>query len=237
MGDEIQGGFILLARKYKYTDIYRKKPLYFRCVWEHILLSVNYADNTPMEGYKRAEGLFCFNDCRAYLSQVTQDQFNRAFAYLREENMITCERRGPSVKVCVQKYDEYQSSQNYISSEINTSQKKPTSEPITPSTEPKKQTWLSPLNDVWKKYMGCDMRFGQAAKALAPLYNKHNSDLIIKHFGNYLAHHQKDNTLRMVSLERFASTFAAWTATETKDRTELRPNYNDPTDPLLGRAK
>jgi hypothetical protein len=219
------GGYILLARRIKHSELYLKKPIEWRAIWIHILLSVNWAHNKPQDGLKAGSGYFCFILNSAWLNGVSVQTWKRCIKYLKDHRDIITEQSPRGLTISVLNFTHYQDPDTY---------RNPTNTNIEPDTPQPKQytltgeldtttarrvTWLTKINDVWRRHMQADIHFKKDGKTLSKLLKEHPEAALLPALDAYLA-----DAGKMASIQRFASTVGQWLP---KSQRDLYPD-NDP---------
>lgn len=105
----IQGGYILLARRIRESDIWLKKPATWLKAWLHILLSV------PWTGPNRGKAFFSWPYVQGKVPDLTEANWRRCLEWLEDSGSIRkhkspCKR---GVWVTVLTYPQYQAPANY----------------------------------------------------------------------------------------------------------------------------
>jgi hypothetical protein len=196
----ITGGYVAIYRRLREHELYMRKPLEWRAIWLHLLLSVNYADDTPARSLKRGEGIFVWSCTKQFLRDCSYEQWRRCVAYLKDEKMIAYD--GDTHKITILQYSDYQPSEKTQDESSDVPVRKKKSTPATPA-EPK-TTWLTPFVEIWQKTLGGNFPFGVAAKELSALKTLgHTEATICKAFDKYIA----TTEARFVSIPHFASRF------------------------------
>ncbi len=114
----IKGGATLWARKTIDSEIFKDKPAIWFKIWFCIVSKVNFQDNGK---YKRGEGYFD-TEWLCQQTGATKDQIKKCLQWLRRSTSISTERSTRGIRVKVLNYNDYQSLENYRSTDQSTDQ-------------------------------------------------------------------------------------------------------------------
>jgi hypothetical protein len=101
---QIPDGFIFLARKLQDSAIWQQKPATWLKIWLHILLSVNHQTH---------EAYFVYKLSRPKIPEVSEAQWHRCIAWLREAGSITTRKTKRGLLIMVVKFSDYQTVESY----------------------------------------------------------------------------------------------------------------------------
>lgn len=106
--NNIQGGYILLARQILKSEIWNKPAEYLK-IFLYILLKANHDD----KDFPRGTNLFNFN--REVIPKVTKNQIYKFLAWSRQENdnILATEKATRGIVIKVNNYDRFQTTENY----------------------------------------------------------------------------------------------------------------------------
>ncbi len=205
--EAISGGYIILARKIVNSEIW-EKPVSWRAIWTHILLKVNWKDTARM---KMGQGYFSWPTERLLLKGVTEKQWANVLLWLKNKEMIKKHKSKLGCIITVCNYERYQDPSLYNKGTVkeNKSKRKVNEKGTLIMKEGKKERstpGLTPFAKIWQEVLGGEMPFGEAAKYLHPLVERHGQDKVAKHLKNYLI--GSDPTY--LTLARFSQTFGKW---------------------------
>jgi hypothetical protein len=111
---EIPGGCVLMARKLQEDDVWFSKPSWWFKVWCYLIMEVNHAG---VSGFEKGEGFFdrkkIYNDCHLGLDRVKVKSVDNVIQWLKATNMITTKKTTRGVRIKINKYEFFQSIDNY----------------------------------------------------------------------------------------------------------------------------
>ena len=220
------GGYVAVYRALRDHELYMRKPLEWRAIWLHLLLSVNYADNTPQRGCLRGEGIFLWPCTRQYLRGCSRQQWRRCIDWLIEAKMAT--REDDKIAIC--NYSDFQDGPE------------PSVKPTTPdatqtdfalqgetttskSKKPKADdTWLTPYGTIWTRRTGGAFPWGQAGRLIKPLLTRYTEADICAALDIYLTNEKP----QYIKLTEFAQKIGLWIGKNRAPTTSQRYADNDP---------
>ena len=106
-------GYALIAKKIESSELYRKKPLEWRCIWIHWILNVNYTDSEPIKGLPPGAGYFSYSGSKDKLRGVTESQWQKCINWCRKNGMIKTAKRARGVIIQLTTYPHWQDPQSY----------------------------------------------------------------------------------------------------------------------------
>jgi len=139
---EVDGGYVLFARKMQKSDVWFKKPAWWFKVWCYLIMEVNHKERGK---FKRGQGFFSrdkiHQDCSLELDGIKTQTVDNVLRWLKLTKRITTQQTTRGFILTVLKYDDYQDSQKYkfkkkdepqneLQDELKTNLKRTTNEPI-----------------------------------------------------------------------------------------------------------
>ncbi len=141
--ENINGGYIILARRLIESEIWRKPPAYLK-IWIYILYQVNFKNT---KNFPRGTGFFNFRQ-----EQIPGVTLNQVYEFLRWAKtlnptdlttQITTQKTTRGVVLKVNNYNYYQDIENYIPQHRNQHKNQQTTNTITGIKEIKEDNKLS----------------------------------------------------------------------------------------------
>lgn len=115
---ERKNGAFLIARQLFESELWLWKPSSWKIIWIYILGKVNHTDT---KNFKRGEGFFQFtNECPLIGKDITPDMVKKFLQFSRKNEMLSTKRSTRGVRLKVLKYNEYQTLDNYESTNRST---------------------------------------------------------------------------------------------------------------------
>ena len=152
----INGGYIILARRLIESEIWRKPPAYLK-IWIYILYQVNFKNT---KNFPRGTGFFNFRQ-----EQIPGVTLNQVYEFLRWAKtlnptdlttQITTQKTTRGVVLKVNNYNYYQDIENYISQHRKQHKNQQTTNTITGNKEIKREI-INNLSlcerEILKKYL------------------------------------------------------------------------------------
>lgn len=137
--ENINGGYIILARRLIESEIWRKPPAYLK-IWIYILYQVNFKNT---KNFPRGTGFFNFRQ-----EQIPGVTLNQVYEFLRWAKtlnptdlttQITTQKTTRGVVLKVNNYNYYQDIENYIPQHRNQHKNQQTTNTITGKKERKRE--------------------------------------------------------------------------------------------------
>lgn len=141
--ENINGGYIILARRLIESEIWRKPPAYLK-IWIYILYQVNFKNT---KNFPRGTGFFNFRQ-----EQIPGVTLNQVYEFLRWAKtlnptdlttQITTQKTTRGVVLKVNNYNYYQDIENYVHQHRNQHKNQQTTNTITGKKERKEDNKLS----------------------------------------------------------------------------------------------
>ena len=117
MADQIEGGYILLARKLFDSELMSKPPLYLK-LWVWMLVKANWKDRDKLKRGQFVASIADMQDAMSYhigyrKMTPTKDEIRSAYEAFTKAAMITTTKTTRGLLVTILNYEQYQNPSNY----------------------------------------------------------------------------------------------------------------------------
>lgn len=128
--NDSSGGAFQVARQIFDSEFWTTKPASWKIIWIYMIGKVRH--NTD-NGFERGEGYFNFTkEAKQIGIDITTDMIKKFCQYARNNGMIDTSRSTRGIRIKVLNYNEYQTLNNYTSTNVSTREAREKHERSTP---------------------------------------------------------------------------------------------------------